>query len=201
MRALLVRYVAALALTLTACSSVLGLDAPTLAPCLDGGCADAAMHEAAVDSTADVLDANADSDTGADSGPVESSCATNDAAPDAIPAGVQCGGGCFGITYCTSPNPVCCQSTDDAGVTTFACTSSESACTGYPIVCANDDDCPGSDICCHFSTKMTCDTTAACPTADLVCRPGMPIDCPTGKACNVPAVNAGVTSPYSLCQP
>jgi hypothetical protein len=194
-RAPLVRSVAALALTLTACTSVLGLDAPTLAPCLDGGCADAPVHDAAVDSTADVLDA------GTDSGPVESSCAASDAAPDAIPAGVQCGGGCSGVTYCTSPNPVCCQSTNDAGVTTYACTSSESACTGYPIVCASDDDCPGSDICCHFTTKMTCDTTTACPNSDLVCRPGMPIDCPAGKACDVPAVNAGVASPYYLCQP
>jgi len=194
-RALLARTVAALALTLTACTSVLGLDAPTLAPCLDGGCADAPVHDAAVDSTADVLDA------ATDSGPVESSCAESDAAPDATAAGVLCGGGCFGATYCTSPDPVCCQSTNDAGVTTYACTSSESACTGYPIVCANDDDCPGSDICCHFTTKMTCDTTAACPTDDLVCRPGMPVDCPTGKACDVPAVNAGVTSPYYLCQP
>jgi hypothetical protein len=198
-RALLVRSVAAFALTLTACTSVLGLDAPTLAPCLDGGC-DAAVHDAAVDSTADVLEASADSETSTDSGALESSCAASDAAPDA-PAGVLCGGGCFGATYCTGANPVCCQTTNDAGITTYACTSSESACTGYPIVCANDDDCPGSDICCHFTTKMTCDTTAACPNSDLVCRPGMTIDCPTGKACNVPAVNAGVTSPYYVCQP
>jgi hypothetical protein len=35
----------------------------------------------------------------------------------------------------------------------------------------------------------------------MVCRPGMPIDCNVGKACDVPAVNAGVTSPYYLCEP
>jgi hypothetical protein len=196
-----------LALTLPACTSVLGLDPPTLAQCLDGGCADAPARDAPIDSTADVLDATgvdseagADSDAAADSRANETSCA-NDAAPDAIPAGVQCGGGCFGVTYCTSPTPVCCQGTNDAGVTTYACTASESTCSGYPIVCANDDDCGGSDICCHFTTKMTCDTTSACPSNDLVCRPDMPIDCPTGKACNIPAVNAGVTSPYYLCQP
>jgi hypothetical protein len=57
------------------------------------------------------------------------------------------------------------------------------------------------DICCHFNSKMTCDTTTACPSSALVCRPEMPIDCPVNKACNVPAKNAGVTSPYYLCQP
>jgi hypothetical protein len=185
-RAPIVRPVAVLALTLTACSSVLGLDAPTLA------------QDASTDSN--VLDTGADSDAGVDSGAVETSC-ESDAAPDAIPPGVRCGGGCFGVTYCTSPNPVCCQLTSDAGVTTYACTASESTCSGYPIVCANDDDCAGNDICCHFMTKMTCDTTTACPSNDLVCRPGMPVDCPTGKACDVPAVNAGVTSPYYLCEP
>ena len=206
-RALFVRSLAALAVTLTACSSVLGMDPPTLAPCLDGGCTDAPGRDAAIDSTADALDVGVDSDAGAgsdagtDTG-VESSCGPTDAAPDAIPSGVRCGGGCFGpATYCTSPNPVCCQTTNDAGVTAYACTASESTCSGYPIVCATDDDCAGSDICCHFTTKMTCDTTTACPSQDLVCRPWMSIDCPTGKACNVPAVNAGVTSPYYLCQP
>jgi hypothetical protein len=186
--------------TLTACTSVLGMDPPTLATCLDGGCPDALAHDAAMDSTADVFEAGADS---ADSGAAESSCAASDAAPDAIPPGVQCGGGCFGpATYCTSPNPVCCQTTNDAGVTTYACTASESTCSGYPIVCANDDDCGGTEICCHFTTKMTCDTTTACPSQDLVCRPWkQQSDCNTGQKCDKPATNAGVTSPYFLCEP
>ena len=182
---------------------MLGLDPPTLAPCLDGGCADGTTRDSGMESTVDAPPPMDALDAAAESGePVEASC-TNDAAtaPDAIPPGVQCGGGCFGVTYCNAPNPVCCQSTSDAGITTYGCTASESTCDGYPIVCANDDDCPGSDICCHFSTKMTCDTTSACPSDDLVCRPSMPVDCPTGKACDVPAVNAGVTSPYFLCEP
>ncbi len=177
MRARLDMALAALAPSLVACTSVLGLDAPTLAPMRDAG-----------------TDA-------ADAGAMESSCAGDDAAPDAPPPGVKCGGGCFGVVYCTSPNAVCCQHTSDAGVTTYACTASESSCDGYPIVCANDDDCPGSDICCHFNSKITCDTTTACPSTGLVCRPGTPLDCPTNKACDVPAVNAGVTSPYLLCEP
>ncbi|HEX8790456.1 MAG TPA: hypothetical protein VF765_05850 [Polyangiaceae bacterium] len=171
----------ALLLSLPACTSVLGLDAPTLAP----------MHDAATDA----------SDASADSVATEASCAADDASPDAIPPGVKCGGGCFGVVYCTSPSAVCCQHTSDAGVTTYACTASESTCDGYPIVCANDDDCPGSDICCHFNSKMTCDTTAACPSNALVCRPDMSIDCPANKTCDVTAVYAGVTSPYSLCEP
>jgi hypothetical protein len=176
-RALIVGATAVLALTLTACTSVLGLDPPTLA-----------------------LEAGADS---ADSGAAESSCAPIDAAPDVIPPGVQCGGGCFGlVTYCTAPKPVCCQTTNDAGATTYTCTTSESMCNGYPIACANDDDCPGQDICCHSTMQMWCATTAACPNTDLVCRPWKQSnDCQTGQACDKPAMNAGVTSPYLLCEP
>lgn len=177
-RARFAGWLAVLAPMLSGCTSVLGLDPPTLAPC-DGGCADVPVHEAAS----------------------EASCANDDAAPDAIPPGVKCGGGCFGTTYCNGPHPVCCQHTSDAGVTTYACSASESTCDGYPIVCASDDDCPGSDICCHSASKMTCDTTSACPSNEVVCRPATPIDCLANQTCDVPAVNAGVTSPYSLCGP
>lgn len=188
-RVRLLRPLLVLVLSPLGCTSVLGLDAPTLAPCLDGGCSDAQMHDAPTDS--------------GDSGAFESSCESeSDAATDATPPpGVKCGGGCFGVTYCTAPSPVCCQRTSDAGITTYACTASESTCDGYPIVCANDDDCPGSDICCHFTTKMTCDTTMACPSQDLVCRPGVSLDCMANQTCDKPAVNAGVTSPYFLCEP
>jgi hypothetical protein len=186
-RARLAAPLLVLALSPLGCTSVLGLDPPTLAPCLDGGCPDAPMRDAATDA--------------ADAGATESSCETDAAGDVAPPPGVKCGGGCFGVTYCTSPTPVCCQETSDAGITTYACTASESTCSGYPIVCANDDDCPGSDICCHFMTKMTCDTTAACPSQDLVCRPGVPLDCMANQMCDKPAVNDGVTSPYSVCEP
>jgi hypothetical protein len=183
----LARPLLAVTLSLSACTSVLGMDAPTLAPPPIDASAESAPPDAAPDAR--------------DAGASESSCAIDAASDAAPPPGVQCGGGCFGVTYCTSPNPVCCQQTSDAGVTTYTCTASESTCSGYPIVCANDDDCAGSDVCCHFTTKMTCDTPGACPNQDLVCRPGMPIDCMATQTCDKPAVNDGVTSPYFVCEP
>jgi hypothetical protein len=185
-----------------ACNGVLGLNAPTLAECADG-CSDAAT------SGPDVTPPGTDG-AGAADGAVEAAApdaGSNDGSPvcgDAIApdsaAGIFCGGGCFGSTYCTGATPVCCQTTT-GGVTSYACAASEAACTGYPIACADDDDCGGNDICCHFSSKITCDSTASCPSTGLVCRPSVADDCPSGKACDVPAVNAGVTSPYLLCAP
>jgi len=175
---------------LAACSTVLGLDPPTLAPCLDGGCADAAATDAA--------------DGGENDAATDAPRCIDAALPDAAPAGVRCGGGCFALSYCSGSTPDCCQRTDDAGVTAYACTTSEGACDaggGYPVVCASDDDCPGSDICCHFSTGLKCTSTSNCPSKQLVCRPDVPLDCPTGWKCDVPVVIDGVTSPYLECEP
>jgi hypothetical protein len=183
------------------------MDAPTLDPCVaQGSCADAPTgpdgtgHEAAVDAMQDVAsqealppDANPQD---ADAAPV---CL--DALPDDAAAGVLCGGGCFPVTYCGGATPICCVSTDDLGVTTLACTASETACAGYSIHCVNENDCGGSDVCCRFSAHMVCDAPANCPNQDLACVPGSPQDCPTAKQCDVPLVVGGKTTPYFTCEP
>src|SRR5579872_6039709 len=185
-----------LTLLLGGCTAVLGLDAPKLAPCQDGGCGDSTVaDDSAPGGDADAGPLETGVDSGADAADSAPTC--DNAAADAVAAlsAVQCGGGCFPVVYCTGSTPVCCQTTT-GGVTTYACTASETSCTGYPIACANDDNCPGTEICCHFNTKITCDTTANCQTNELVCRPTVTADCPAGKACNVPITIDGVTSPY-----
>lgn len=182
------------------CSAVLGMDAPTLDPCAQGGCVDAVGVDAETGGGADTavaVDAPADGDALTD-GPHEAAC-VDVGIPDSGPAGIRCGGGCYPMVYCTGSTPVCCESTDDAGTTTFACTATETACGGYAIKCLNENDCGGSDVCCHFSTHTVCDST--CPNADLACIPGSVDDCPAGKACDVTLVNAGVPSPYFGCAP
>jgi len=210
--------VAALGVVLAAggCSGVLGMDAPTLDPCLQGGCLDVGV-EAPVgtdgNSTAD------GSDTGSDgNGPVDGPGGDDaDASgggdgppacleaslPDASPGGIRCGGGCYPVTYCTGTS-VCCQTTDDAGVPKYACMASETACsnaTGYTIKCENENDCGGNDVCCHFSTHMVCDSDPTCVGSTIACVPGSSSDCPTGKKCDVVLVNANVSSPYWGCAP
>jgi hypothetical protein len=171
----------AVAIALAACDSVLGLDPPTLDPCA-GGCADGAVDaglDAAADARADVaVDAKADT---------------------AAPTGVRCGGGSFPTSYCDDPTAVCCQTTDDAGTTSYTCVASTSACDGYPIACASDNDCPGSDVCCHFSTSMKCEGESTCSNADLVCDTRSADECPTGWTCDVVFTNAGQMSPYLGC--
>jgi hypothetical protein len=178
-------------LTLVAgCTSVLGLDAPTLDPCVLKACGDATTDAA---DTGAVPDAH---DAGAEAAP---SCVWDGAVPDGSGTGIRCGGGCAPVVYCTGATPVCCQSVD-AGLTTFACTASEGTCAGYSIDCVNENDCAGSDVCCHYSGHMVC--AASCTSsADIACVPGSAQDCPEGKACDVPLVNEGVAVPYYACQP
>jgi hypothetical protein len=103
--------------------------------------------------------------------------------------------------YCGGGTPVCCQTTDDAGVAAFACTSSEGgACSGYAIECVNENDCSGSDVCCHYMAHMICDT-ACTSSADIACVPGSTQDCPTGKKCDVGLTDEGVAAPYYACEP
>ncbi len=136
---------------LAGCGSVLGLDAPTLDPCLSGGdCVDAVA-----DVTVEAGDAAASPD-GMDAGDTAPEAAF-EAGPEAAPAcvwdgavpaagtGVRCGGGCNPVVFCTGATPVCCQTTSDAGGLAFACTSNEAgACGGYPIACVNENDCAGA---------------------------------------------------------
>jgi hypothetical protein len=183
-----------MATLMAGCSAVLGMDAPTLDPCAtQGSCIDATEG-------LDALPPEAAPDTG----PPQDADAAQvclDTLPDDAAAGVLCGGGCYPFTYCTGGAPICCVSTDDAGVTTYACTASESTCAGFPFHCINENDCPGSDVCCRLSSHMVCDLPANCPGGQLGCVPGSSQDCPTGKPCNVPLVVDGATTPYSLCQP
>jgi len=171
------------AIGVAACDSVLGLDPPTLDPCA-GGC---------LDGGADVgADAPVDADARAD--------VSVDAKADAASqAGVRCGGGSFATSYCEDPTPLCCQTTSDAGVTSYACVTDTGACGGYPINCASDNDCPGSDVCCHFTTGMKCDSESSCSNTDLVCDPRSADDCPSGWTCDVTLVNDMQMSPYLGC--
>lgn len=168
----------ALAAPLLACNAVLGLDSPSLDPCASGGCADATATDAATD-------------------------AARDASTEAPPPGpgVRCGGGSFGRTACSGQTPVCCQGSDDAGVTTYTCVASADACA-YPIACSSYNDCPGSSVCCHYSAHIKCVGQATCANDALVCEPdGAAYQCPAGWSCKVNDVNNGVSSPYFVCGP
>jgi len=172
---------AALSLTaLAACDSVLGLDPPTLDPCAASPCLDASS-DGSVDASADArADAKSDAET---------------------PSGIRCGGGTYPESYCDDPTPLCCQTTTDAGGASYACVTDTSACDGYPIDCATDDDCPGSDVCCHFTSGMKCDGESSCSNDDLVCDPRSADDCPSGWSCDVVLVNDSQMSPYLGCSP
>lgn len=193
-------FVGSLALVGVGCAAALGLDAPTLNPCVvdAAACVDASSPvesspgEAATDAPGEA-DAVAQ-DVGADA-PREAGV---EAGPD---AGVRCGGGTYPLTYCdpAGATPTCCQTTTDAGVTTYGCVASDSACSGYAIDCATYNDCSGSDICCHFMAHMVCDSVASCPNADVVCTTSMSDSCPSGWNCNVYFANEGVESPYMGC--
>lgn len=197
------------ALVLGGCSGVLGMEAPTLDPCAQGGCADAPVVDVGVetgdgtvttDAPAEAPPGDVQADVQADA-PHDGAACVDAAIPDAG-TGVRCGGGCWPVTFCTGTQ-VCCESTTGAGQTTFACVASESACNGYAIKCVNENDCGGSDVCCRFAAHMVCDNAANCPNPQLACIPGSSQDCPTGKACDVPLVldDGGVTSPYFTCHP
>jgi hypothetical protein len=197
--------VALAAIAVAGCSSVLGLDPPTLDPCADTVCPDAAGDvtvEAGVDSsdagpTPDVLPGGDAADGG--DAHAEAACVWDGALPDAGNAGVRCGGGCYPVTICAA-GQICCQTTSDAGVTAYACATSESACSGYGIDCVNENDCAGSDVCCHYASSHTV-CASSCPTDEYTaCIPGSTQDCPTGKACDVRLVNAGVAAPYYGCE-
>lgn len=182
-----------------ACTSVLGLDPPVLDVGLNEGGSDAPVT--ATDA-ADAGDAGDGSAAGPESG-AEAAADTGASCMDARydgsgGAGVRCGGGCYPVVYCTGATPVCCQTTDGQGATTFQCTSSDTACTGYPIECENENDCSGSNVCCHYEAHTIC--AASCTSnGDIACVPGSADDCPAGEACDVPATNAGVQAPYFTC--
>jgi hypothetical protein len=181
---------------------VLGLEAPTLDPCANGGCADAA---------AAVLDASGTS--GGDSAaPGDATTAgtpdgsTLDAALDVVPDrgspdGIRCGPIPSEI-FCSDPTPTCCLVLDDTGAASYSCQSGAGACAGYPVACATNNDCPGSEVCCFYNSGIKCEaeTTASCANV-LVCQQGGPADqCPEGQTCSINYdIDGGFTLPYNGC--
>lgn len=199
------------------CDAALGLSAPTLAPCADGcvdateladvvtggddGSAEATAEAAAPDASASDATHPADATTTDSGTPVPESGpdAPQDAAIDQGPiVGLRCGGGSFPEVGCTGATPICCQ-TGSGSATQFGCVATEAACSGYPIVCADYNDCPGSDVCCHFNSHQVC--SGSCPNTQLVCSTALSDSCPTGWTCDIPWFDGGAQSPYLGCMP
>jgi hypothetical protein len=203
-RAFLVSGVALFAASAAACSTVLGLDPPTLDPCANG-CPDASI------SVADASGSSSGGDSGSAIDAVSESAAADvigDVIPDVIPDrgpsnGLRCGSGASAI-FCAAPTDLCCLTFDDAGSPSYACVSDTTACTpGYPIACASDNDCAGSDVCCFYNSGIKCEpeNTPSCAAA-LVCDPGAPAsdeECNTGQTCDVAYLLNGFPLPYDGC--
>jgi hypothetical protein len=188
-----------------ACSSVLGLDPPSLDPCQGAiGCSEGGTT---------LLDVYAPPiDQGTDAGPTGSD-ATSDAVTDAAPVpdvvddrgpvmGTRCGDVSMALG-CTGSTPVCCEANDgDGGPPTFSCETA-SNCGDYPILCASNADCAGNDVCCKASGTggFKCVGENSCSNGALVCDPAGPTSqCPNGYHCSATPLQAdGTTLPYYLC--
>ncbi|HEY8089745.1 MAG TPA: hypothetical protein VIF09_17915 [Polyangiaceae bacterium] len=168
-----------------ACTSVLGLDAPTLDPCAEQPCVDA-TGEAAAEAT--LPEAGG-----------EAACVW-DGGVAFVDGAVRCGGGCFAEVSCSGATPVCCLTQAGSGAVSYGCVASESACSGYAIDCVNENDCNGTDVCCHYTSHTVC--AASCTSgADITCLPGSTDDCPAGKKCSVAVTDGDAAAPYYTCQP
>ena len=100
----------------------------------------------------------------------------SDALPDlGVVKGVRCGGGSYPLLGCQAPTGSCCQSVDDAGGLAYDCRDSPTACDGgYAIACATDNDCNGTEVCCHYASGTKCVGENSCSSAtsgSLVCDP------------------------------
>jgi hypothetical protein len=206
---------------------VLGLDPPTLAPCPDGCANTGPTLDAALDvsGSQDRVSGESETETPASDASndiaidqavrdVGSSEASTDAAPDReagpAPPGVLCG---LGSPGAAAPRcgqfggtPYCCETGDDAGQPSFACVSGPAACAGYPIQCAKDGDCAGTNICCHHESGMTCEeavpASGTCASGTQACDPleSDPNECPKGTTCKASLTNDQLASPYLGCQ-
>jgi hypothetical protein len=199
----------AFAASTASCAVLLDLPAPSLED--SGG--------PTVDSSALLPDANdATTDTG-----VEIEAAQDrpvaDGAPDAPPdsvsppdvapgsdAGVLCGFNASNFCNPSSLRHTCCETLNDAMAPVFACVTGENACLSpaYYIECANDNDCAGNAICCHYSSHTVCQNQSTCPGGGVVqaCDPNNPNpnECPSGQSCTLHLTNLGEASPYWGCQ-
>jgi hypothetical protein len=183
--------VTALAIAGVACNAVLGLDPPQLDSCANG-CADGAAPVKG-DGAPDAVDGAVFTD-----GPPALADAA-DAAPDQGPlTGIRCGGGSSAVG-CQPASPVCCAELE-AGSASYVCDTTTAACSGYPILCATNNDCSGTDVCCHYDSAIKCVGETVCANASLVCDPSGPSDqCPSGWSCNVAFTNGSTTLPYYGC--
>jgi hypothetical protein len=196
------------------CSALLDMPAPQL-----GDGADAALEASSIDvgvpeASPGAPDAGADSsfdaareaaaDVALDMAVVDAPVdVALDQSSDAPPPqnGVACG---FGSSCAQSALPDCCATADEAGAPTYACVSSASACSGYLIECANENDCPNNDICCHYNSGMRCETPSggACPggATTQACDPANNGECPARQACTLQLTINDMPSPYLGCQ-
>ena len=176
-----------------ACNGVLGLDAPRLDPCTGGDCVDATAP----------IDADAGLPAAQDSAPPVGGDAApdaHDAAPDQGPIdGVRCGGGTTPPIGCANDTPGCCLVLE-GGTPSYTCDEGAAQCSGYPILCATNNDCSGSEVCCHFASSIKCEDESACANGSLVCDPnGASDQCPTGWKCTAQYTTGAYTLPYYGC--
>lgn len=191
---------AALGATGAACSAVLGLDAPTLDPCVNGGCVDANVPTTEDGSIGPPLRDAAAPDGSDAVAPSEDAGIFDDVVVTDDGNGVRCGSAAAD-TYCVPP-AICCLS-NGGSAPAYTCVAAVSLCTGYPIECATFNDCAGTDVCCAYGSAMKCEpeNTASC-TDLFVCDPtASPSQCQSGWTCTGTLVrsDAGVTIPYDVC--
>jgi hypothetical protein len=175
---------ASLVATATGCSTVLGLDAPRLKQCDEGGCSDASGI----------------------------SVPSTDASDEAViiytsDAGVRCGAPGPQAVFCGGTNSWCCETPGDAGTVSFECVRSSSACVaaaGYPIQCSTDNDCQLQWICCFYGAsglKCAAPGDPPCGTAIQACDPNNGGECLMGQRCKKALMTAGAPGDtYFGCQ-
>ncbi len=204
------------------CAALLDLPAPELG---EGGVTlDASAEDSAEDSADGTVDSSRDTEVPVDraappetGGEASIDGTSRDVAPETAAAdvgpdqasdaqmmGVLCS---FSQQYCDpATKPLCCETPNDGGPPSFACTSSATCGSAYTIECSNDNDCPNNNICCHYGSAMRCEpptqTGSNCPGqgGTQACDPGNPNECLGTQTCTANLVNAGLPSPYMGCE-
>ena len=181
-----------------ACTSVLGLDAPTLDPCAGQPCLDA-TSEAAADASAEV-GVEASPDTGGGEATLsEAGCVWDGGVRvrrrrRPVRGRLLRRGGLLRSDAGLLPDA------DERRHRCLRVRGQRERVRGYAIDCVNENDCSGSDVCCHYTSHTVC--AQSCTSgADIACLPGSTDDCPTGKKCSVPVTDGDAAAPYYTCQP
>jgi hypothetical protein len=206
-RALIVSSAALSLASGPACTTLLGLDPPTLAPPCPDGCHDASGSG---ESTTPIMDATNVLSDGDSSSPNESGSksAPSDGAPTegatdlsiGPPSpGTRCGQSESSL-YCASPQ-VCCVTVKNS-LLTYSCEDAVGCSPpAYSIECALDEDCHDKQktpVCCYFSSGIKCeaDGTKGCEPA---CDSTDP-HCSTSQSCLADTASNGYELPYYSCQ-